>query len=355
MTLQHIEIQHIRNIASGQLDFDPMVNLIVGPNASGKTSLLEAIALLAQGRSFRTPRIDELRQHDQKSLLVVGQLEHEGKKRRIGLSREARKTRVKIDGQHIAKTTEMLGLLPIHVMTPESHELLDKGPKLRRQYLDWGVFHVKHTYLDCWQRYHRVLRQRNSSLRRGVPRQQVQAWDKPLAQEAAQLHEFRADYIESLKPDLLHFGQLLLDCEPEFEYQPGWDFSDGCYLEQLQQTIDRDQERGFTRLGPHRADLCMKSSGKPVLSVFSRGQQKLLVCAMTLAQVKQQIEPGILLVDDLPAELDPDRRGRLLKALQETGAQVFITATEEGLVPLEAWPTSKVFHVEHGQFMDVMK
>ncbi len=354
MVLQTLEIQHLRNIESGNLTFDSMINLVVGPNASGKTSLLEAISLLSQGRSFRTPRIDELKQHNQKSMLVVGQLQHDGKKKRIGLSREARKTRVKIDGQNISRTTEMLGLLPVHVMTPESHELLDKGPKLRRQYLDWGVFHVKQSYLECWQRYHRVLRQRNSSLRRAEPRNQVQAWDKQLANEANQLHTYRTDYINSLKPNLIHFGNLLLDCEPDFEYQPGWAIEGDSYLDQLQQTIERDQERGFTRLGPHRADLNMKYAGKPVLSVFSRGQQKLLVCAMTLAQVKQQLDPGILLVDDLPAELDPDRRSRLLQALRETGAQVFVTATEQGLVPLDSWPSNKVFHVKHGQFQEVI-
>jgi DNA replication and repair protein RecF len=354
MALQDIEIEHVRNIETSQLSLDPAVNIVTGPNASGKTSLLEAISLAAQGRSFRTPRIDELKQHDQARMMVVAHYKHGNQKTTIGLVREARKTRVKINGKHISGTSEMQELLSLHVITPESHELLEKGPKLRRQYLDWGVFHVKHSYLGCWQRYHRILRQRNSSLRKNESRRQVRAWDKPLADEAIRLHEYRLEYIENLRPELMRFGQALLDCEPEFDYQPGWDSSKGEFFEQLEGSIEQDIERGYTRLGPHRADLSMKYQGKPVKSVFSRGQQKLLVCAMTLAQVRQLEDPGILLVDDLPAELDEVRRGKLMQALKDTEAQVFVTATEPGLVPLEIWPTRKVFHVKHGQIQEVL-
>lgn len=354
MTLRSIEIHHVRNIETGQLTLDPAVNLVIGPNASGKTSLLEAISLVAQGRSFRTPRIDELKQHQQPVMMVVGHFSNDSQKTTIGLSREARKTRVKLNGKHIAGTSEMQSILSLHVITPESHELLDKGPKLRRQYLDWGVFHVKHSYLDYWQRYHRILRQRNSSLRKHESTRQVQAWDKPLADEANQLHQYRLEYIEKLRPELVHFGRVLLDCEPAFDYQPGWEPDNGQYLEQLQASIEQDRERGYTRLGPHRADLSMKFQGKPVKSVFSRGQQKLLVCAMTLAQVRQLDDPGLLLVDDLPAELDGVRREKLMQALKDTGAQVFVTATEASLVPLQIWPTRKVFHVKHGQIQEVV-
>ena len=354
MALQDIEIEHVRNIETSQLSLDPAVNIVTGPNASGKTSLLEAISLAAQGRSFRTPRIEELKQHNQARMMVVAHFKHGNQKTTIGLVREARKTRVKINGKHISGTREMQELLSLHVITPESHELLEKGPKLRRQYLDWGVFHVKQSYLGCWQRYHRILRQRNSSLRKNESSRQVRAWNKPLADEAIRLHEYRLEYIENLRPELLHFGRTLLDCEPEFDYQPGWDSSKGDFFEQLVGSIEQDAERGYTRLGPHRADLSMKYQGKPVKSVFSRGQQKLLVCAMTLAQVRQLEDPGILLVDDLPAELDGVRRGKLMQALKDTEAQVFVTATEPGLVPLEIWPTRKVFHVKHGQIQEVL-
>jgi len=354
MYLHNLEIQQLRNIEHERLHFDPALNLLVGPNASGKTSLLEAVSLLTLGRSFRTPRIDELQTHHRSHLLVVGLFQQNGNTTRIGLRREGRKTQVKKDGQNISRTTDMLGQVSLHVMTPESHEILDKGPKLRRRYLDWGVFHVKPAYLTCWQRYHRGLRQRNNSLRHREPRSQIQAWDRPLIQEAEQLHQYRADYIHDLTPALTQYGQTLLDTELKFEYRAGWDIEQGSLGEQLLASLQQDLERGYTRLGPHRADLSIRHANEPVLNVFSRGQQKLLVCVMTLAQALRDDKPGLILVDDLPAELDPIRRGRLMTALQETGAQVFVTATEPGLISTEGWASHKVFHVEHGKFREMV-
>jgi len=152
------------------------------------------------------------------------------------------------------------------------------------------------------------------------------------------------------------YGEQLIGENPKFDYQPGWDTKDSStyFAGQLNEGFVQDQERGFTRLGPHRADIKIKISGKAVQTVFSRGQQKLLICAMTLAQLKLQPADSILLVDDLPAELDPHRREVLMHALKDTGAQVFVTATESGLIELSGWSSSRMFHVKHGSFQDVV-
>ncbi len=356
MALQQLDIQHLRNIEQTKLAFSPTANLIIGPNASGKTSLLEAISLISQGRSFRTTRIDQLIQHDTTGMLLVGHYYQDKEKQIIGLSRENRKTQVKINGQNISKTTELAGRIPLFVLIPESHELLDSGPKMRRQYLDWGVFHVEHQYLDIWKQYHRILRQRNSALRRNRTKQEIQAWDQPLVEKAEVLHQLRKTYIEKLSPILARYGEQLIGENPKFDYQPGWDLKDPTisYTQHLTDGFDKDLERGFTRLGPHRADIKIKIKGKAVQTVFSRGQQKLLICAMTLAQLKLQPAESILLVDDLPAELDPKRRTILMSALKDTGAQVFVTATEPDLIDVSDWPDSKMFHVKHGSFQDVI-
>jgi len=356
MALLQLDIQHLRNIEHTNLSFSPGINLIVGPNASGKTSLLEAISLICQGRSFRTTRIDQLIQHTQKGLLTVGQLNLNDEKQTIGLSREEKKTRVKINGQYILRTTELAGRIPLFILIPESHELLDSGPKMRRQYLDWGVFHVEHQYLDVWKKYHRILRQRNSSLRRKLPKQEIQAWDSPLADMAEKLHGFRRHYLDKLGPQLAFYGEKLIGEVPNFDYYPGWDISGNAanYRTQLAEGFATDYERGFSRLGPHRADIKIKTGGKAVQTVFSRGQQKLLICAMTLAQLKQHPQESILLVDDLPAELDPERRVLLMDALNDSGAQVFVTATEPNLLDLTVWTDKKMFHVKHGSFQEVV-
>lgn len=354
MPLETLTVEHLRNITHCRISFTRGINLITGPNASGKTSLLEAIALVAQGRSFRTPRIDLLIQHGQPCLTVVGKLRTTRGLQTIGFAREDKKTRVRLNGQPLHRSTELIDLLPLHVITPESHMLLEQGPKMRRQYLDWGVFHVKHDYLETWRRYHRVLRQRNQSLRTGASQQVVQAWDPALIAEAEKLHQLRTEYLTLLTPSLERFGQQLLDLAPAFAYQPGWSIDKGSLADQLREGLAADQERGFTRLGPHRADLSLRYEGKPVQSLFSRGQQKLLICAMFLAQCSVTPGQGIVLVDDLPAELDPLRRGRLMQALAQTGAQVFVTATEAQLIDLADWADAKVFHVEHGEFQEVV-
>lgn len=354
MPLESLKVEHLRNIRQASLQPSPGINLIVGPNASGKTSLLEAIALLTQGRSFRTGRMDQLISHGQDGLSVVANLRSGNRRHTLGLARAQKKTQVRLDGANLNRTTDLIDLVPLHIITPESHEILDQGPKMRRQYLDWGVFHVKQDYLPAWQRFHRVLRQRNQVLRQGGSPAALEAWTAPLLAEAQQLHQMREIYLEELGPVLARLGRQLLDCDIEFRYRPGWSQDADSYAAQLQADLEKDRERGFTHSGPHRADIALRSSGHSIKQIFSRGQQKLVICAMYLAQVSHAPTPGILLIDDLPAELDPDRRQCLLAAAAETGAQLFMTATEAGLIPLDAWTEKKVFHVEHGKFREVV-
>lgn len=354
MPLETLKVQHLRNIQQAVLQPCPGINLIVGANASGKTSLLEAIALLTRGRSFRTGRIDQLVSHGQSSLSVVANVRAGGRGHSLGLARSQKKTQVRLDGANLSRTTDLIDLLPLHIITPESHEILDQGPKMRRQYLDWGVFHVKQNYLASWQRFHRVLRQRNQVLRQGGSSAALDAWSAPLLEEARQLHRMREDYLAELGPVLTRIGHQLLDCEVDFRYRPGWTQEAGSYGDQLKLDLEKDRERGFTHSGPHRADIALRSAGRNLRQIFSRGQQKLVICAMYLAQVYHAPDPGILLIDDLPAELDPDRRQRLLAAAAETGAQLFMTATEASLIPLDAWTAKKMFHVEHGEFREVV-
>jgi len=353
MPIEHLEIEHLRNIAVARLDFSPSLNLITGLNASGKTSLLEAISLLLQGKSFRTPRIDQLITHDQTDLLVRGRYRQGPQVHQVGLRRSAKKTQVKINGNSVNKTTDIVGKLPLFILTPESDALLGSGPKVRRQFLDWGVFHVEHRYLDQWQRFHRILRQRNSSLRQQSAKSVVQAWDASLVDSAEKLHDSRAAYIDKLTLAFQPVAQALLGTHVELQYRPGWDNGIGLRA-QLDNGYSQDAERGFTQSGPQRADLRFLTNGKTALSILSRGQQKLLISALTLAQLSVLDIDAVILVDDLPAELDPQKRQVLMHALQQTGAQVFVTATETGLIDVSAWPQKKMFHVEHGHLQEVV-
>jgi DNA replication and repair protein RecF len=234
-------------------------------------------------------------------------------------------------------------------------DLLDAGSKPRRAQLDWGVFHVEHRFYPAWLRYQRALRQRNSLLRSGtIAPLESRTWDRELADSALQLHDFRQTYLDTWQP---HWQARIRDFLPDMdlllEYTPGWDV--GQPLERLlAESWERDREKGHTQLGPHRADLRVRLGSAPADEILSRGQKKLVVCALKLSQVallRQSGKDCVLLVDDLASELDSGARGRLIEYLAASGAQVFVTAIEpEAVKPAleRAGQDYKMFHVEQG-------
>jgi DNA replication and repair protein RecF len=257
-----------------------------------------------------------------------------------------------VDSETVHQTSVLTRHLPLQLITPQVSSLLEQGPKLRRRFLDWGVFHVKHDYLANWRAFHRVLQQRNAALRQQQSQAQVTAWDRPLVESAMVITHCRRSYLEGLVPILQGFSEQLIGQQPELSYQQGWPAEES--LEKLLITaLPRDRERGHTQYGPHRAELVFKFNGIAANEVLSRGQMKLFISAMQLAQVSHLAsEQGIrcvVMVDDLAAELDRSKRAALLKLLLTTQAQVFITVTEAGLLDIEPSQGHKMFHVEQGR------
>ena len=247
-------------------------------------------------------------------------------------------------------------LLPLQLITPQVSSLLEQGPKMRRRCLDWGVFHVKHDYLNNWRAFHRVLQQRNAALRQRQSIQQISVWDKALIEAAMVITQCRQGYLTALLPMLQQYSHGLIQLQPELSYQQGWPV-DEPLDKLLSESLSRDRERGHTQYGPHRAELMFKFSGVPAHEVLSRGQMKLFISAMQLAQVthlsKEQNIQCVILVDDLAAELDRSRRSALIDLLMATQAQVFITVTEPSLLDIASDQGHKMFHVEHGRVREV--
>ncbi|MDH5178271.1 MAG: DNA replication/repair protein RecF [Gammaproteobacteria bacterium] len=351
MTIQRLRVQHVRNLSAIDIEPHPQLNILYGENASGKTSLLEAIHLLSATKSFRTHRIGRVIQYEQDKLAVFGQIQSGRFSHKIGIERSKKTTEIRIDGESVNQASIPARHLPLQLITPQVNSLLEQGPKMRRRFLDWGVFHVKHDYLNDWRAFHRVLQQRNASLRQKLPKSQVCAWDKALLEAAHKITQSREDYITALSPLLAEYSLTLFGQTPELTYQPGWS-QDQTLEASLQAGFSRDMERGFTASGPHRAELMLKFHGVPAQDVLSRGQLKLCISAMQLAQVahlgQERSQTCIILVDDLAAELDQSRRQALVQLLIQTGAQVFITVTEAGLLAIPPDQGHKMFHVEQG-------
>lgn len=348
-----LQIRDFRNLASVDLAPANHLNLIHGANASGKTSLLEAIYVLSRGRSFRSRLFERLVRQGAERYRIFGRVAHAGRTIGAAIERQRSGMRIRLDGQDIQRLAPLTSVLPVQILHPNSHKLLEDGPQFRRRFLDWGVFHVEPRFLEHWQRYQKALRQRNAALRHG---QAVSAWETELAESGTALTALRQHYVALLEPLVLEIAGALLDVSGlSLRFSQGWNAEQELGAS-LAQHRSRDQERGFTSTGPHRADLKIKLEGVSAADRVSRGQQKLLVCALVCAQTalfqRRTGRRPVILVDDLPAELDADRRRRLVAELQRLAAQVFVTAIEPDLVPFEQ--SCRMFHVEHGDVREVV-
>jgi DNA replication and repair protein RecF len=350
MAIQKIEIQHLRNL--NKVSFQPHagLNFIFGANGSGKTSLLEAIHCLGRGKSFRTHKTNQLINKNSDSFLVVATIQQQNHKSVLGIQRVTGQSYIRLDGQNVVRASELSETLPIAVLDTGLHKLIEEGPDQRRRFLDWGVFHVKQHFSHVWNQYRRSLVQRNAALRAGWSRQAIAHWDQLLIESGILLDAARREYVDELKEyivdGLRHFPAIV---DVKLQYQQGWR-QGSSFEEYLATQFESDKDRGFTQFGPHRADIRLLIDGQDVKAYLSHGQQKILVANLILAQCRQVTAQGqspVILVDDLPAELDMPTRKKLLERLEDTQAQVFITATDSQHFEID-YSQYGMFHVEHG-------
>jgi len=351
MSLQGLALRDFRCIESAELELDGRCNLISGENASGKTSLLEAIFFLGRGRSFRTARSEALIRKGCRELQVTGRVFRGGRAGPVGVRFGREGIEARALGERIGSRAELAGVMPVQAIDPEVHRLVEEGPQERRRYLDWGVFHVEPTFVEHWRRYQKAIRQRNAALRAGQSRAVIQAWTPELVEAGERVAEYRDRYLESLRPHVAAVGVRLLGQPVELGLNRGWP-ADLALSDALEAAWSRDAERGLTHVGPHRADVSIRVGGDLARDRVSRGQQKLTAAAMLLGQLRCDSEQGsevaALLVDDPAAELDSGNLERLLREVLDIPAQLFVTALDAQIAALKALPKGHTFHVEHG-------
>ncbi|WGL15360.1 DNA replication/repair protein RecF [Microbulbifer bruguierae] len=363
MALSRLVLSNFRNISAADLQLAPAVNLFCGANGEGKTSLLEAVHMLASGRSFRSRQAQAVITHGADALAVFGRL-YSGvtmgvEKRRDGQGR------IRINQSPAETSSQLAACLPLQVIDSESFAALDGGPGVRRQLLDWTVFHVEHSFALHWKVYQSALKQRNALLRRGkIDTNLLAPWDQQLVASGEQVDGLRrgvfdrlADLFRERLEDLpgAVFGDL------ELHYRSGWKKGTGLQAA-LSESLSGDVAQGFTRSGPHRADLRFVIHGQPAHAVLSRGQQKMAVCALRTAMAAVVVSGDnkpVFLVDDLPAELDQHNQQLFARWVSDCASQVLVTGIEAQVTvqPWLAlpppWDTPKMFHVEHGKIRTV--
>jgi len=351
MPLSRLNLRDFRCFDRLELDLAPRANLILGDNASGKTSLLEALFVLSRGRSFRTPKAENLVRQGAEGFLISALSSDASGTVPLGLARQSGALEARVGGAPAQSLAELTERLPVQLFDSGAHQLIEGGPRHRRQFLDWGTFHVEQGFLAVWRRYQRALKQRNTALKQRAPEALLKTFEPDLAQAGTALDQYRRDYLAQLEPVAVDWARRLLGpLDLSLRYLRGW--GEGKSLEEAlagNRTVDREQ--GVTRSGPHRAEMALLISGAPGAQQVSRGQQKVLAGALLLAQAAYLRQSSgrhcVLLLDDLAAELDRGHLGRFLELVRETQAQVFLTSVEKERLP--AWEDARLFHVEHGK------
>lgn len=362
MSVSRLYIKDFRNLSEQVVDFNKELNLIVGDNGSGKSSLLEAIFFVGHGKSFRTLKSDNLIASNTKGFTVSTK---DLDSNVLGVSKNKNELNfsIKINGEKKNRLSELAKVLAIQVITPESFKLFFGGAKERRRFLDLGLFHVEHDFQVQWKLFTRILKQRNACLRSKITDSNFLYWTDEFCKSSEIISEYRNRYTQSLKSELTHWLNILLPHAPgkiEIQYFRGWNQKKSLQ-EVLSEQIDKERMQGYSHSGAHKFDFRFLIDKEPIDLKLSRGQQKLFLLALTFAQSKlmKEVTPlkPILLIDDVGAELDDNSRTLLADAIKELECQVVLTAIDKSaLLPMIKNDNNyKMFHVKHGEISEIGK
>jgi len=349
--IQELHIADLRCLRQGVLEHAGCINLLSGPNGSGKSSVLEAIYLLGRGQTFRHREARPLIREGARSAVVRAAMRmDDGRASRLAIQREGADFRARADAEDLHRRSDLLRRFPLVLMHPASHLLIEGGAGVRRRWLDLGVFHVEQGYQASIGRYMQALRQRNAALR-AASRSMAAAYEPVLAEVGWEISQMRLAYLEGLLP-ILHglLAEMSWAQELQLQFEPGMR-SPEALLEGFAQDWARDRKLGYTGAGSHRADMQFSVAGVAAPRRLSRGQQKYLVFALTLAQALYQVRRGcespVLLMDDLDAELDDGAIAVAAERIQQSGLQGWIASSQGRLARLGV--ADAVFHVEQGE------
>ncbi len=349
MSFQKVNIENLRNLSEVEFTPEKGINFIVGKNGSGKTTLLEAVYLLARGRSFRDIKLSRSIARGKESLRIFGKGIQQQRTLGIGISVNRSGLEIRLNGIRVRRLSDLAREFPLQLITPRSHEIMEKGAHNRRRFVEWGVFHVEPSYQQFSSRYQKALSQRNAALKQNA--RLADAWTEALVTNGTVINQLREQYVRLFKENLTSYLESLIGQKRvELHWRQGW--SQQRSLQQsLEDGLESDLKRGFTQAGPHRADLQVTIENEPVHRWASRGQQKLVIVSMFLAQamlIRQQTDRDpILLLDDVGAELDETNRNRVFQKIRSEGCQTLVTATDMDLANKTGY--EGLFHVEHGE------
>ncbi len=354
MILQKLDIYNVRNIQRACIFPSPAINFIYGNNASGKSSLLEAVFILGRAKSFRSPSLSSVINFDDNNFLVSGKCaENDHIFFQLGISADSKNTKIRMDGLPVKRRADLAYTFPLQLIHPKSYKLLDAGSQVRREFIDWGVFNLHNEFLPHWRNFKKSLSQRNAILKKKLVNQ-IDVWNQELVEYGTIVAQYRKQYLSVFQPEFNRIVHQFMDIgQINLKAVNGWS-SERDYHQVLCDDIDKDLRYGYTHSGPHRGDFQLLVNNKLAKSFVSRGQLKLLVLALKLAQVnllyRETNKITCILIDDLASELDYQNKRKLLRFLADMNVQIFMTATAlEEFGDITHIEEYKLFHVEHGK------
>jgi len=358
MWIENINVKNCRLLKDVSINLSPHINMVIGENASGKTSLLEALSILSSGKSFRTSHISDLISHSESSILVSAKINMDGSHSHIGIEKTSKSTRIRINQKDIYSQAELSLHLPITAIHPGSIELITGSPNLRRSYIDWIAFYLFPEFYEKWKKYRHILKQRNLCLKNPKHRYALPKWTEELTELQPSINQLRSDALDIIHPILLAIAKnLLATSDIQLALKSGFPADLTLDKKSLMAfyTVKEQQDIKSLRTiyGVHCADLKIFLGSKPAKECASRGQLKLLVISLLLAQscaITKDQENGIIVIDDLAAELDTFNKEKLLNYLSSLNQQLVVTSTNRiDISNIQ----HKVFHVKHGELEEI--
>ena len=360
MRVKSLSLKNFRNYEQAIITPDSGVTVFTGPNAQGKTNILEALHLCCLGRSHRTSRDGELIRWGEKSARVQIQTEQQDGTHEVTIlldKAQKKKKTVRIGARQAERIGELLGHVCGVLFSPEDLSIVKSGPAERRRFIDMQLSQLRPSYFYALQRAVRTLNQRNALLKEIAKHPSLlptlDMWDEQLAIVGAQIAQNRREAIEQLSQDARAAHASLTDGREELRL---WYISQTAesgdiaqeLLARIQAARNEDLRRMTTTVGIHRDDIGVTINGKEARTFASQGQQRSAVLSLKLAQLEMAAretgEAPILMLDDVMSELDPGRRRQLIERIDRM--QTFVTCTD--VSDLAGARQGTVYHVENG-------
>ncbi|WP_338048651.1 DNA replication/repair protein RecF [Paludifilum halophilum] len=369
--MEQLELFQFRNISRLKLDCPDELHLFVGPNAQGKTNILESLYVLSIGKSHRTRKDKELIRWEQSVARLQARVVREDRSQRLEVRLHPRGKKVVRNGLEQRRLSEYIGSLTAVLFAPEDLSIVKGSPQVRRRFLDMEIGQVHPAYIHYLTRYNKLLTQRNSLLKELAKDRRpesglLEVLDEQLIEYCTHLWKRRYQFIGRLSHwarDIHHSitqgrETLCLEYLPSAEVDP--DMDEEMYADVLRQELgqlrDREIHRGSTLIGPHRDDLRLSVNGTDLHTFGSQGQQRTAALSTKLAEIELiRQETGtypILLLDDVLSELDDSRKTHLLEAIRGK-VQTFVTATGLEGIDEETLDRARIFRVRQGNISEL--